>query len=161
MDALVVREIQPGDNPKIARLIRNILEGMGVPKTGTAYEDSALDDMYSTYKEPRSSYFIAEKNGRILGCVGIAPLPNYKDNTCELQKMYVAEEARGQGIAQKLMETCLSKAKANGFDTCYLETLPFMKAAQGLYQKSGFHFTEERLGDTGHYSCTVFMIKKL
>ncbi|PRX54496.1 GNAT family N-acetyltransferase [Flagellimonas meridianipacifica] len=161
MEELTIRKIQQGDNEKIALLIRSILLDMGVPKVGTAYEDKALDDMYNEYAKVRSSYFVAEKSGEILGCAGIAPLQNVEENICELQKMYVAQKARGQGVAKQLMQTCLDSAKDFEFKACYLETMPYMKAAHHLYEKFGFQFIEDRLGDTGHYSCPVFMIKYL
>ena len=75
--------------------------------------------------------------------------------------MYFLEEARGKGIGTRMIKVCLEKAKAFGFEKCYLETMPYMKAAQKLYQKNGFEYIDARMGDTGHYSCPVWMIKKL
>ena len=161
MGEWVIRKIHQKDNAKVASLIRAILLDMGVPKVGTAYEDKALDNMYLEYDKAKSNYFVAEKGEEILGCAGIAPLQGAEENVSELQKMYVAQEARGQGVAQKLMEACLGAAKDFGFESCYLETMPYMTAAHRLYEKSGFQFIEERLGDTGHYSCPIFMLKKL
>ena len=161
MGELVIREVLPKDNEHIAVLIRTILLEMGVPKVGSAYEDKSLDNMHMEYEKPRSAYYVAEKNGEILGCAGIAPLQNAEENICELQKMYVSQKARGQGVSKHLMRTCLNSARDFGFEACYLETMPNMKAAHGLYEKNGFQFIEERLGDTGHYSCPVFMIKYL
>lgn len=89
-----IREIQPKDNENVARVIRKVLEDLGVPKVGTAYADKALDQMFENYDVPRADYFVAEENGRIIGCAGIAQLENYESNICELQKMYFLEEAR-------------------------------------------------------------------
>ncbi|WP_435622650.1 GNAT family N-acetyltransferase [Flagellimonas sp.] len=161
MEELIIREILPEDNEKIAMLIRTILLEMGVPKVGSAYEDKSLDNMHREYQKTRSTYFVAEKNGEILGCAGIAPLQKAEENICELQKMYVSQNARGRGLSKQLMRTCLNSARDFGFEACYLETMPNMKAAHSLYEKNGFQFIEERLGDTGHYSCPVFMIKYL
>jgi putative acetyltransferase len=36
-----------------------------------------------------------------------------------------------------------------------------MDAAQKLYRKSGFEYLEQQLGNTGHNSCEVWMLKKL
>ncbi len=161
MYLLEIRKIKAADNIEVGAMIRKILLDMGVPKIGTAYADTDLDDMYKAYKKEKSSYFVALESNRILGCAGIAPLQNEPKNVCELQKMYVKEEARGSGIAQKLMDVCIEEAKGYGYDGCYLETMPYMKAAQKLYTRNGFGYLEERMGDTGHYSCPVFMLKKL
>ena len=75
--------------------------------------------------------------------------------------MYFLEEARGRGIGTRMIQVCLDTAKTYGFEKCYLETMPYMKAAQELYKKNGFEYIKERMGDTGHYSCPVWMLKNL
>lgn len=156
-----IREISPEDNEQVAKVIRKVLEDMGVPKVGTAYADKALDDMYAEYDVPRATYFVVEHDGKIIGCAGIAQLQNFEGNVCELQKMYFLEEARGKGIGSEMMQVCLQRAKEYGFDECYLETMPYMEAAQKLYKKNGFEYIDAPLGNTGHYSCPVWMLKKL
>ena len=81
-----IREIKPEDNEEVARVIRKVLEDLGVPKVGTAYADKALDQMFGNYDVPKADYFVAEENGRIIGCSGIAQLENYDGNVCELHK---------------------------------------------------------------------------
>ena len=117
--------------------------------------------MYSHYNVPRAAYFVVEHEGRIIGCAGVAQLENYDGNVCELQKMYFLEEARGKGLGAKVIEACLNKAKEFGFEACYLETMPYMEAAQKLYKKNGFEYIDAPMGNTGHYSCPVWMLKKL
>nr|WP_299173870.1 GNAT family N-acetyltransferase [uncultured Allomuricauda sp.] len=161
MNDVVIREITPEDNERVATLVREVLLEMGVPKVGSAYADKALDDMYTAYDVPRAIYYVAELAGEIMGCAGIAQLENYEGNICELQKMYVSPKARGKGIGAKLISICEGKAKEFGFDQCYLETMPYMEAAQKLYNKQGYEYLDARIGDTGHYACPVWMIKKL
>ncbi len=161
MGETVIREIKPEDNAQVAQVIRKVFEDMGVPKVGTAYEDKALDDMYAHYNKPKATYFVVEHKGRIIGCAGVAQLDNYDGNVCELQKMYFLEEARGKGLGAKMIAICLEKAKAFGFEACYLETMPYMEAAQKLYKKNGFDYIDAPMGNTGHYSCPVWMLKKL
>ena len=161
MRTAVIREIKQSDNADIARVIRKVLVDLGVPKVGTAYADLALDHMFENYDVPRAAYFLVEQNGEVLGCAGVAQLENYDGNCCELQKMYLLEEARGKGVGSQLMTICLSKAKIFGFEQMYLETMPYMKAAQILYKKSGFEYIDARMGNTGHFSCPIWMLKTL
>lgn len=161
MGEAIIREITPDDNLEVAQVIRKVLLEMGVPKVGTAYADKALDDMYETYNIPKATYFVVEDNRKIIGCAGIAQLDNYEGNVCELQKMYLLEEARGRGLGSKMIMVCLEKAKSYGFEQCYLETMPYMETAQKLYQKNGFEYIDAPMGNTGHYSCPVWMLKKL
>ena len=161
MGNATIREIKPEDNEQVAKVIRKVFEDMGVPKVGTAYADKALDDMHTTYNLPRAAYFVVEHEGKIIGCAGVAQLQNHDGNVCELQKMYFLEEARGKGIGAKMISICLEKAKEFGFEQCYLETMPYMEAAQKLYKKNGFDYIDAPLGNTGHYSCPVWMLKQL
>lgn len=161
MENVVIREIRSEDNPKVAEVIRKVLVDLGVPKIGTAYADKALDQMYEHYDKPRATYFVVEQNGAILGCAGIAQLDNHEGNICELQKMYFLEQVRGKGIGKQMITVCLDRAKEYGFEGCYLETMPYMEAAQKLYKKMGFNYIDGPIGDTGHYSCPVWMLKKL
>ena len=156
-----IREIQLKDNPKIAKVIRKILIEFGVPKVGTAYADKILDTLYEAYDTEKAIYYVIEKEGEIFGGAGIKQLDNYEGNVCELQKMYFLPEARGIGLGSKMMETCLQKAKEFGFEQCYLETLPYMEDARKLYRKAGFKDLQAPMGDTGHYSCNLWMLKDL
>lgn len=160
-ETYIIREIEQKDNAQIATVIRNVLIEMGVPKVGTAYEDKALDIMFETYNKKNAIYFVIENHGKVIGGGGIAQLDNFMGNTCELQKMYFLPEARGKGLGAQMINKCLTKAKEFGFEQCYLETMPYMKAAKKLYQRNGFDFIDGPMGDTGHYSCNVWMIKKL
>ena len=156
-----IRKIESKDNLKIASVIRNIFEELDAPKVGTAYADPHLDTLFEVYQAKNEIYFIVEEDGIILGGCGIGNLMDAEFKICELQKMYLAKEARGKGIAQELMQKCLAFAKQVGYDKCYIETLPFMKDAQKLYVKSGFAYIDAPLGSTGHNACDVFMIKDL
>ena len=156
-----IRLISPQDDPESGQLIRSVLEEFNVPKVGTAYADASLDCMYDTYQKPRSRYFILSDGISIYGGGGIAPLENYSEDVCELQKMYFHKSVRGQGFGQKMMVLCLDFAKAAGYTRCYIETMEYMKRAQRLYLNTGFTLLDGPLGDTGHHACGVQMIKSL
>lgn len=156
-----IRKIQPNDNKQVAALIRTVFDELEIPKTGTAYEDESLDKMYETYQQPNAVYFVVEHEQQILGCAGIAHLANADECICELQKMYFLSAIRGKGLGLELIEKCLSAAKNFGFEHCYLETMPFMHAAQKLYKKVGFEPLSAPMGATGHTSCGVWMLKQL
>lgn len=161
MKKYIIREIEPRDNLQVKEVVQKVLVEMGVPKVGTAYEDVSLNDMYSEYDKPRQAYFVVEEDGRIIGGAGIAPLANGEENICELQKMYFLPEIRGKGAGAEMMHTCLNFAKHEGFEKCYLETMPYMDHAKKLYARSGFTELDAPVGDTGHYNCSVWMIKDL
>ncbi len=148
-----IRPIKKEDNQAVAKLIRSVFDEMEIPKVGTAYADPYLDLMFEEYNKPESAYFVVEMEGQVVGCCGIAPLENGTAEICELQKMYFLPETRGLGIGSQMMEKCLEQARSFGFKKCYIETMPFMLAAQKLYKKSGFEYLDAPLGNTGHCSC--------
>lgn len=156
-----IRLIENTDNVKIATVIRSVIIEMGVPKVGTAYEDVELDNMFQAYQKNRFVYYVVEDGDRVLGGAGIAPLKNSSPSICELQKMYFLSEARGKGIGKRMIEKCLSFAKANDYEKCYIETMPNMQDAQKLYIKSGFEYIDSSMGNTGHSSCPIWMLKSL
>lgn len=161
MSEIIIREIEATDNAAVAKMIREVLLELGAPKVGTAYEDKALDVLSEVYDVERAVYFVAEINGKIVGAAGISQLENSTENICELQKMYFSPEVRGKGFGAQMMQKCLNAAKDFGFKKCYLETLPYMTSAVKLYEKNGFVALKAPLGDTGHYSCSEWMLKEL
>ncbi|CAL65614.1 GNAT family N-acetyltransferase [Christiangramia forsetii] len=161
MNTWKIREIKPEDNQQVKELVRSVLVEMGVPKVGTAYEDKALDDMTRTYEGEKKVYYVVEENSKIIGSAGIAPLTGEEETICELQKMYFLPEARGRGIGMKMINQCMDFGREQGFKKCYIETLPYMENARKLYHKNNFEVIEKPLGNTGHYNCTVFMVRDL
>ena len=161
MKSAIIREVLEKDNTALAAVIRRVLVDIGVPKIGTAYADPELDYMHKTYLKEKAAYFVLKEKGIIIGGAGIAPLEGGEPSVCELQKMYFLEEARGKGLGEKMIDHCLDYARKEGFELCYIETLPYMKAAQKLYIKKGFEYIDGPMGTTGHTSCNVWLTKKL
>ena len=161
MDIIIIRPIQQEDNTKIAAIIRGVFDELGAPKTGTAYADPVLDRLSTAYDGEKAVYYVAVIDGNVIAGAGIAPLENGPAGVCELQKMYASAAARGRGVGAKLMEACLKAAADFGYSQCYLETLPYMEAAQKLYKKYGFRYLNAPLGNTGHSSCPVWMLKEI
>ena len=161
MENWIIRKIEKKDNQAVAELIRAVFDELNIPKVGTAYADPYLDLMFEEYNKPKSIYYVVEKDGIVVGSAGIAPLANEAVSICELQKMYFLPETRGIGIGAEMMEVCLQSAKNFGYEKCYLETMPFMLAAQKLYKKAGFEYISAPMGSTGHDSCPVWMLKEL
>jgi putative acetyltransferase len=161
MKNIYIRPIQAGDNAAIASIIRRTLAEFGANKPGTVYFDPTTDNLFDLFSAPDSAYFIAEVEGNIVGGSGIFPTQGLPDGCCELVKLYLLSEMRGQGLGLKLMEKCFQKAIEFGFSEMYLETMPELRTAIGLYEKAGFTFLPGPLGQSGHFGCDLWMIKHL
>jgi len=157
----LIREIEHADNPKIEEVIKATFPEFDMPLVGTAYEDKEIRQMFESYQKHNEVYYIAEENGEIVGGAGIKPLKDFEKDVCEFQKMYLSPQARGKGYGKILFTRCLEEGKKLGFNKCYLESASQYKRAIKIYEKSGFNHLEGPMGNTGHYSCGVWMIKDL
>jgi putative acetyltransferase len=158
---ILIRTIEPRDNATIAGIIRNALTEFGGNKPGTVFTDPTTDHLYELFQVPRSVYYIAEEDDMVLGGAGIYPTQDLPDNTAELVKMYLSPEARGKGLGKLLIERSLDYARQQGYKQVYLESLPELKKAVGIYEKFGFRHLKGPLGNSGHYGCDIWMIKDL
>ena len=156
-DALfLLRPILASDDPTMASIIREVMPSFGACGDSFAINDPEVDWMSRAYARPRHAYFVVERDGRVLGGAGVAPLAGADASICELRKMYFLPEARGIGAGTAMMTRCLEAARGFGFSQCYLETLTGMDAAMRLYERSGFQRIDAPLGATGHGGCDRF-----
>jgi putative acetyltransferase len=162
MMTIFVRKIQEADNPQIEAIIKNSLKEFGVNKPGTAFYDISTTQMFQAYTGEKTAYFVAEnEQGEILGGAGIFPTEGLEADTCELVKMYISASSRGTGIARPLYEACETFAREVGFQKIYLETMHELSKAVSIYEHFGFQNLESALGNTGHFSCPIWMLKTL
>ncbi len=156
----IIRKIEKKDNRDVENIIRSCLIEFGANHEGTAWADPDLGRFYEIYHTEGNRYWVAQnKDGKLIGGAGIGKLAGI-EGVCELQKMYCLPEARGKGAAHALMDTALEYAKKY-YDSCYLETLENMTAAQKFYEKYGFERIYEPLVKTEHFACDVRYIKEL
>ena len=96
---MLIREIQQKDNESIAKVIRDIFHELDAPKVGTAYADPILDTLYEVYQEPRSIYYVVEKDGNVVGGCGVAEHPvaagDGQHAVGVVELVHVADAARG------------------------------------------------------------------
>jgi len=156
-----IRDLRKEDNPALAKVVRDTLAEFGANHPNTVYYDPTTDKLFEVFQTPRSKYFLAELNSKIVGGGGIYPTDGLPADTCELVKMYLLPEARGYGLGKTLIEKCIEAAAQNGFKKIYLETMPELKQALSVYEKFGFKFLEGPLGNSGHTGCSLWMMKNL
>ena len=66
----------------------------------------------------------------------------YDKNTIEIKRMFVSLEARGLGLAKKVLQELETWANEQGYSFSVLETLYKQKEAIGLYQKVGYEIVD-------------------
>lgn len=94
-----------------------------------------LETLVQMYGPPRGVLLLVEIEGTAAGCAAVRP---FDDVICELKRVYVRADFRGAGIGRRLTESVLQAARAMGYKSIRLDTLPQMAAAQRLYENLGF-----------------------
>ncbi len=161
LSGIIIRQIEEKDNSSLATIVRTALSEFGANKQGTVFFDATTDALFQLFQQAGSFYFVAEENGTVLGGGGIFPTEGLLDRTCELVKMYLHKDARGKGLGKLLIEHCLTWAKQNGYEQVYLETMPELKQALKVYELFGFEYLDGPMGNSGHFGCDKWMLKKL
>jgi putative acetyltransferase len=160
-NTIIIREIKEQDNFLIGKIIRDTLTEFGANRPGTVFTEATTDRLYEVFQKENSVYFVAEINHQVVGGGGIYPTEGLPMDTCELVKMYLLKEARGLGLGTQLINNCLQAAKNCNFKTIYLETMPELQNALKVYEKFGFQYLKEPMGNSGHFGCSLWMNKSL
>jgi putative acetyltransferase len=156
-----IRGVKLSDNLELESVLSTVMREFNIPEKGTALSDPELKNMFNAYQNKSSIYYVIISDNKILGGAGISKLKNSNKNICELQKMYFLKSARGIGLGKIMIEKCLNDALIFGYEDCYIETMHNMKSAQKLYLSQGFKYIKKPMGNTGHSSCPVWMLRKL
>ena len=106
--------------------------------------------------DPAIHFFAARLGADICGTGALA----VKDGYGEVKSMFVAEDARGKGIADAILRQIEDQAREEGLTVLKLETGNVLHAAHALYRRHGF--TEcDVFGDYADAKSSVFMEKPL
>jgi len=161
MENLIIRKIIQADNALLAKLIRNVFNEFDAPKKGTVYSDPTTDDLYTLFQKHRAVLWVAEVNDEVLGCCGVYPTEGLEKDCAELAKFYLSGKIRGKGIGKQLMLQCFQSAREMQYKKLYLESMPQFSKAVSMYEKYGFTPLDAPLGNSGHTTCNIWMIKEL
>jgi GNAT superfamily N-acetyltransferase len=82
----------------------------------------------------------ASANGELIGMAHyLYHASTWAASVCYLQDLFVAEKARGQGVARQLIEAVAAEVKSSGCARFYWLTQDHNTAARALYDKVGEH----------------------
>ena len=122
MVAVNVRQAVAADVEAIHQLIEPyVVQGKVLPR--------AINELHELIDQ----YFIAEVDGKIVGCV---VLEIYSKKLCEIRSLAVSADAQGLGIGKKLVRACVERAKSENI----LEVMA-ITSAEEFFRSCGFDFT--------------------
>lgn len=88
------------------------------------------------FAEADGALWAAEQDGRLVGMAATRPLR--EDAAWEICRVYVAKEARGTGLAHRLLDTAEAHARAGGAQRLVLWSDTRFEAAHRFYEKRGY-----------------------
>ena len=109
------------------------LDGPSMPKAGA-----------EELSPPGGAFIVGLRDGEPVCCGGVKRLTT---EICEIKKMYVVPEARGQGVARILLHELETTALALGYPVARLDTGPKQVHAQALYRSEGYEEVEDFNGN--------------
>ena len=126
-------------------------------------EESDINDLSNPGKyiiDKGGEVFFAIKNDKV---IATAAMVYMKRGIFELAKMTVAQECRGLGVANKLMDRSIDFAKENNADKIVLITNSSLVIARNLYDKYGFKeimLDSDKYGDRGNVKMSLYLGEK-
>ena len=143
----------------LAALIRTNLKAHRLDIPGTVYFDDGLDHLSEYYASPGRAYFLLLDEDRLVGGIGLAKIGLFPD-CCELQKLYLDDSVKGNGLGYRLIERVEQEALRLGYHRMYLETHTNLQAAIHIYERSGYREIE-RPASVVHSTMNKFYLKEL
>ena len=135
MNLVTIRPGSDADGPRCADLIRGVFAEypgcLFVPD-----EFPELEALATHFESREGRLWVAEAGGKLVGCVGIDRAP-FTDGM-ELHKLYVAGNARRQGLAGRLYALAEAFARERGAPFLELWTDTRFTDAHRFYERLGF-----------------------
>lgn len=87
------------------------------------------------YAPPQGRLLLAQESERVAGCVALRPLD---DGVCEMKRLFVRPDSRGQGLGRMLAQRIIHEAITVGYTMMRLDTLDTLERAMRIYETLGF-----------------------
>jgi len=97
--------------------------------------DDELKDLPGIFAPPKGRFLMADIEGRVVGCGALKPID---ESTCELKRLFVRPDARGEGVGLALVERVIRDARQIGYKRIILDSHKLMHAAHHVYRTVGF-----------------------
>lgn len=101
--------------------------------------EKELGNLQLKYGKPDGRLYILFVDKKAAGCIGLKKI---NSSDCEMKRLYVRSEFRGNHLSELLVNQIIKDAKDIGYKYMLLDTLPFLKSAIRLYKKYGFYEVE-------------------
>lgn len=129
-----IRPATDSDLPAVRALLEAYVASLGVDLAFQDFESESRD-LPGDYAPPRGGLLVASVAGHVRAMIALREID---EKACEMKRLYVSPDARGLGLGRALVLRVLEEARAIGYHSIRLDTLPQMGDAQSLYARIGF-----------------------
>jgi ribosomal protein S18 acetylase RimI-like enzyme len=141
----MIRDVRPDEHEAVGELRVAAYRELGLLPEGSGYADTLRGFGFSA---DCVVLVAADEAGGILGTITLEPFdPDSElardDTEADIRAFAVAPRAQGLGVGRKLLCALIERARERGLRRLRLCTRPAMKAAQHLYETTGFARTPE------------------
>jgi GNAT superfamily N-acetyltransferase len=123
------------DAPDAAALIAAMVAEINTLYGGNMAGPGMPSATPADFAPPGGAFLVVYDDGRPVAGGGVKTLA---PGIGEIKRMYVAEDARGRGLARKLLTALEDAARACGHDMVRLDTGPAQPHARTLYESAGY-----------------------
>lgn len=137
-----IREATLEDNEAVCRLLSLLFEQEAEFKPDLAIQMRGVGQILSDPEKGR--FFVIEDSGRIVGCVSLVFLISTAlgGKAALLEDLFLTKPVRGQGWGGQLLDYAIQQAIQLGCKRITVLTDKDNSAAQSLYQKMGFKYSD-------------------
>lgn len=138
MEISIIRPEQFSAAAQVMDSVAQELWGISLDEVRKVDSLADLDDIQGYYLDSGGSFLIILDQKKVVGTGGI----HFVDQeTCELKRLWLLKEYRGQGLGKQLTKMLLANAQHNGCRKVRLEvaTPEKQQPAISLYNQLGFH----------------------
>jgi GNAT superfamily N-acetyltransferase len=111
------------------------------------------------YTYPDGLLNLLEHKGKFIGIGGIRRID---ENTCELKRMFIKGNYRGNNLGERLLSNLIEVAEEYGYTEMRLESAKFMINAHALYISNGFKEIEiyQEVESPEQYQSIIYCMKR-
>jgi GNAT superfamily N-acetyltransferase len=133
MNELEIREVRADRTPArelIDEMIDELMQHYG-RIDGPGAPSATPDQMWA----PGGTFLVLSRDAGVIAGGGVKALG---DGLAEIKRMYVRPEARGQGVARRLLHELEQAARELGYERVRLDTGSRQPHAEALYRSAGY-----------------------
>jgi putative acetyltransferase len=135
VNEVTFRDAVDADSEALIALLGGVFEEYPGCVMDVDGEMPELRGIASHFRRLEGRFWVAERNGSVVGCIGFAPLPN---GGVQLHKLYVRADSRRIGVGAALCDLVEASARERSATHVELWSDTRFETAHLVYQRRGY-----------------------